>query len=173
MSDPVVKKAAIPVLGRVTRAASLLGSALVLLLMLLAGADVLGRNFLGRPVAGVPEMVSLSIIVIVFLQAPQALIAGRWTRSDILITRLQGIRPLLARGLNDLFDLAGMAVFGVIVWGTWPLLAKAWSRSEFVGAVGDFTAPVWPVRLTVLVGAVLMILTFASRIAGRHRRTET
>ena len=31
---------------------------------------------------------------------------------------------------------------------------------EYVGAMGDFTAPVWPVRLIMLVGMVATLITF-------------
>ena len=31
---------------------------------------------------------------------------------------------------------------------------------EYVGAIGDFTAPVWPVRLIMLVGLGVTLLTF-------------
>lgn len=145
------------------------GAMLVLILVLLVGADILGRNLLGLPVAGVPEIVSMSIIVIVFLQAPKALIAGRWTQSDVLITALGRKTPRASRAVEDLFDLCGMALFAVISWGTWPLLVKAWTRSEFVGAMGDFTAPVWPMRLAVLAGSALLAVTFVQRIWRRHR----
>lgn len=156
-------------IGRATRAANLIGTALVLILAILVCADIAGRNLLRQPIAGVPEIVSLSIIVIVFLQAPRALIAGRWTQSDLLTGLLETRAPRAGRAVQDLFDLCGAAVFGVIAYGTWPLLAKAWTRQEFVGAVGDFTAPVWPVRLAVLSGSVLLILNFLRRIRARHQ----
>ncbi len=135
-------------IGRATDLVNLIGTALVLILALLVCADIAGRNLFGQPVSGIPEIVSLSIIVIVVLQAPKALIAKRWTQSDVLLNRLGMSAPNLARILQDIFNLCGTAVFAVIAYGTWPLLAKAWKRQEFVGAVGDFTAPsgrcVWP-----------------------------
>ena len=55
-------------LDAVTQGMNVCGTALILGLMLLIGADVAGRNLMGRPVPGVPEMVALSIVAIVFLQ---------------------------------------------------------------------------------------------------------
>ena len=150
-----------------TGALNLVGSALVLGLMVLVGADVAGRNLLDAPLPGVPEMVSLSILVIVFLQAPRALERGRLTRSDTLLDALGRRAPRAARGLESLHDLAGAAVFGIVVVGTWPLLVKAVDREQLVGAIGDFTAPVWPVRLAVLVGSVALVVHFALRVARR------
>ncbi|MCR9125760.1 MAG: TRAP transporter small permease subunit [Rhodobacteraceae bacterium] len=156
------------ILDRATQGLNLAGSALILVLMLLIGADVIGRAAFGTPISGVPEIVTMSIVAIVFLQIPQALRAGRMTRSDGLGGWLARRYPAAGRALDTLFDLIAIAVTGVIVHGTWPIFARAWQRGEFVGAVGDFTAPVWPVKLTILVGGGFLIAQFAARIARRH-----
>lgn len=158
---------ALRLLDRVTQALNVMGSLLILALTLLVGVDVAGRNLAGAPVAGVPEIVTLSIIAIVFLQAPQALRSGRFTRSDALLDALRARLPLAARVLETLFDLAAIAVIGVIVHATWPIFLRAWNRGDFIGAVGDFTAPTWPVKLTILTGGALLVLQFAARIVRR------
>jgi TRAP-type mannitol/chloroaromatic compound transport system permease small subunit len=151
-----------------TQGLNVLGSALILVLMALVGVDVAGRNLAGAPVAGVPELVTLSIVAIVFLQIPQALRSGRMTRSDGFLDLLNRRAPRAGRALETLFDLTGMAVIGVIVWATWPIFTRAWQRGEFIGAMGDFTAPVWPIKLTLIVGGTLLIAQFAARIWRRH-----
>ena len=155
-------------LDGLTQAMNVAGSALILVVMALIVVDVLGRNLAGRPLSGVPELVALAIVAIVFLQVPQALRAGRLPRSEALLPRLARRRPRLARWLEDLYDAAGALVAAVIVHATWPLLEKAWTRGDFVGAVGDFTAPTWPVRLAILVGAATLGLQFLARIARRR-----
>jgi TRAP-type mannitol/chloroaromatic compound transport system permease small subunit len=159
--------ASLRVLDGITQGLNVLGSVLILTLMVLVGVDVAGRNLLGAPVAGVPELVTLSIVAIVFLQIPQALRAGRMTRSDALPQWLARTRPALGRWLETLFDLIAMAVVWVIVATTWPIFVRAWERGEFIGALGDFTAPTWPVKLTILVGGTLLTLQFAARILRR------
>lgn len=154
-------------LDRLTQFANVCGSLLILGLMLLIGVDVLGRNLAGAPLSGVPELVSLSIVAIVFLQAPQALKAGRMTRSDALLNWVGARRPGIARLLETVYDLLGMAVVAVIVHATWPIFTRAWARNEFVGAVGDFTAPTWPVKAMILLGGSLLVLQFAARILRR------
>ena len=52
----------------ITLALNVIGTAGIFLLMLLINADVLGRSLFDRPISGVPEIVSLSIVAIVFLQ---------------------------------------------------------------------------------------------------------
>lgn len=154
-------------LDRITQGLNVLGSVLILMLMVLVGIDVAGRNLMGAPVAGVPELVTLSIVAIVFLQIPQALRAGRLTRSDALPLWLGRTRPALGRCLETVFDLISMAVVWVIVATTWPIFTRAWERGEFIGAVGDFTAPTWPVKLTILVGGTMLTLQFGARILRR------
>ncbi|MEO1687576.1 MAG: hypothetical protein AAFU61_06700, partial [Pseudomonadota bacterium] len=48
---------------------------------------------------------------------------------------------------------------------SWPLFLKAWERDEFVGAVGDFTAPVWPVKAVLLAGCGALMAQFALGLA--------
>lgn len=155
-------------LDALTQGLNVVGSALILLLMILVGIDVAGRNLADAPIAGVPEMVTLSIVAIVFLQIPAALRAGRMTRSDALLNALARRSPALGRGLESLFDLAGIAIIGVIVYASWPMFIRAWVRSDFVGAVGSFTAPTWPVKGMLILGACVLILQFAARIWRRH-----
>ena len=152
------------ILDGITLAANVVGSCLIVALVILITADVLGRNLFGAPVAGVPEIVSLSIVAIVFLQAPQALRAGRLTRSDGVIDVLKTRAPRVAAGLETLFDLTGIAVLGAILHAHWPIMTRAWERNDFIGAVGNFTAPTWPVKIMLAVGATLLALQFAARI---------
>ena len=113
-------------------------------------------------------MVTLSIVAIVFLQAPMALKAGRMTRSAALLNALQRRAPRLGSALESLFDLAGIVVLAAILYSHWPILARAWQRDDFIGAIGDFTAPTWPVKLMLLIGATLLLLQFGARIWDRH-----
>jgi len=154
-------------LDAVTLASNVAGSLLIMALVVLIAADVAGRNLLGAPISGVPELVSLSIVAIVFLQAPQALKAGRMTRSDGVIDILHARFPAVARGLETLFDLTGIAVLSAILYAHWPMMMRAWVRGDFVGAVGDFTAPTWPVKAMLTLGCILLALQFGARILRR------
>jgi len=137
---------------------------LIVGLMAMIGADVFGRQAFNAPISGVPEMVSLSIVAIVFLQVPQALRSGRFTRSDALLKLVWQKRPALARAMEMLFDAIAIGILCALVYAAWPLFVKDWQRNTFVGAVGDFTAPVWPVKLILVVGTALLILQFLARL---------
>ncbi len=146
-----------------TQGANILGTLLIVGLVLIICIDVIGRETIGAPLPGVPEMVSLSIVAIVFLQVPQAFKAGRLTRSDGLINTLHARRPRLAQRLETAFELLGALVIGTLIYAHWPILTRAIERGDFVGSVGNVTFPTWPVKLAILIGAVLLFLQFLAR----------
>ena len=152
-------------LDAVTQVLNVAGTILIVAIMLLIGADVLARNLFAAPVSGVPEIVALSIVAIVFLQVPQTLRAGRFTRSDALLGAAIGFAPRAARWLEIVFDAAAIALLGALLYASWPLFTQSWMRDTFVGAIGDFTAPLWPVKLVICIGTAMLMAQFAARIA--------
>ena len=76
--------------------------------------------------------------------------------------------PRAAKGLETLFDLVGFAVLGAILYAHWPIMTRAWERGDFIGAVGNFTAPTWPVKVMLAIGTILLALQFLARILRRH-----
>ena len=64
---------------------NVVGTVLILGLVILVNADVIGRNLFLAPISGVPEIVSMSIVAIVFLQVSQAFRMGRFTRTEALL----------------------------------------------------------------------------------------
>jgi len=137
-----------------------LGTLWIIALMVLINTDVLGRNLFNAPVRGVTELVALSIVGIVFLQLADTLHSGRFTRADVLLARLKEARPVLAARLQALYHCVGAGLMGVILWAAWQPLVEAIRIREYVGAIGDFTAPVWPVRLIMLIGLCTTLVTF-------------
>ena len=129
-----------------------LGTVWIIALMLLINADVIGRNLLNAPVRGVTELVSLSIVGIVFLQLADTLHSGRFTRADVLLERLKRSRPVGRGAAAGGLPCVGALLMAVILWAAWAPLVESIRIREYVGAIGDFTAPVWPVRLIMLVG---------------------
>ncbi|HYF17519.1 MAG TPA: TRAP transporter small permease [Ramlibacter sp.] len=147
--------------GRVVDGLNGLGSIVIGLVMVLMCADVLARNLANRPIDGVAELVATSIIVIVFLQLPATLRHGRMSRADLFIDPFIARRPRAGKRLRALFSLAGVFACGVIAYASWPMLHKAWEGDEFLGVEGVFTFPIWPMRLVVVLGAVLATVQYA------------
>jgi len=156
------------ILDGFTNFANLFGSCIIVFLICLIGLDVIGRNAFDKPISGVPELVSLSIVAIVFLQAPKALLAERMTRSDGMLSYIQEKSPITAGILETIFDLVGIIVITAILFAHWPIMIKSWVRADFIGAVGNFTAPTFPVKAMLTIGATLLALQFLARIIRRY-----
>jgi len=157
-------------LDRLTQALNISGSLLIFGLVLLVGADVFGRNLFGTPVAGVPELVSMTIVGIVFLQIPQCLREGRMSRAEATDMFLARRLPALRSVLHTVFDIVSIGMIGIVVAATWPMFVKSVTRNEFIGAIGNFTAPTWPIRVAILVGGTALALQFAAQIWRRWTR---
>ena len=167
-SDPVGKTSSGPprrgplqsLLNRILGALNAVGTIWIFLLMVLINLDVGGRGLLNSPVPGVNEMIELSIVGIVFLQLGDATRAGRLTRSDGLFTIVLKRRPAVGRLMGLAFDLIGACFMALILYGSWPLFWSALEDNEYVGTIGVFTAPVWPVQLIILIGCAVTLLQF-------------
>lgn len=132
------------------------GTVWVAALTVLICADILGRVLFSFPITGVPEIVKISIVAIVWLQIPHTLKTGGHLRSDIVLGRLSG----RARSIADLFAYAlGALVFGLLVFSGWDTMIMAWELGEFEGEQ-PVRVPTYPLRSIVLVGAGLTCLQF-------------
>jgi TRAP-type C4-dicarboxylate transport system permease small subunit len=147
-----------------------IGTAWIFLLMLIINADVLARFLLNAPIDGVPEMVALSIVGIVFLQLSDAVRTGRLTRSDGFINRVVVRKPKLGLVLNSIYDLCGMAFFVAILFGAFPIFIEAYQGNYYSGTEGIFTVPVWPIKLILIVSCITVIAVFASLVWQRVRK---
>ena len=113
------------------------------------------------PINGVPLLVEVSIVVIVFVQLPAAIRSGRLTRSDILLARLLRDRPSIGLSLRAVYDVLGMVLMVIVFIYTLPTFEKVWRRDTFEGVEGDFALPSWPFKMLILVGSVLCAVQFA------------
>ncbi len=131
-----------------------IGTIWVFILLVIINLDIGGRAIFNRPIRGVPEIVSMSIVALVFMQIAHTLRVGRLTRSDLMTNWLMRTRPRLGHFFEGVHHLVGSILFTVLFWASLPMFTKAWTISEYVGAEGDFKAPLWPVKLIVLIGCV-------------------
>ncbi len=137
------------------------GTTWIFVLMLVVNVDVLSRYLFNAPIQGVAEIVELSIVGIVFLQISDAVRAGRLTRSDGLFQQILKRRPVIGHVMGVVFDLAGAVFFILILQGAVPRLIEAYERGYFAGNEGLFVVPVWPIRLILVIGCIVVALQFA------------
>jgi TRAP-type C4-dicarboxylate transport system permease small subunit len=122
--------------------------------MLLINSDVVGRAVFNNPVRGVPEIVSISIVAIVFLQITHTLRKQRFIRSDVFIVRLMDKMPRVGFVVQAIQNLIGAGLLGTIFYFTINRFYKAWDIDDYIGTEGDFTAPLWPILLIILIGCL-------------------
>jgi len=137
-----------------------IGTAWVFVLLVIINLDIGGRAIFNHPIRGVPEIVAMSIVACVFLQIAHTLKVGRLTRSDILMNWLENRYPRVKRFLEGVYYLIGFFLMAILFKASFPFFTKAWRIDEYVGAEGDFMAPIWPVKLIILIGCVAGAIQF-------------
>lgn len=157
-SDPQVFSKIRIAIDQLTLGLNVAGTCLIIAIMVLVNTDVIGRGFFNAPLSGVPELVSMSIVAIVFLQIGQTYRMGKLTRSDALIGILKKRNPRLHALMEFIFCGIAIAVISSLLWASWPLFVKSWIRNTFEGTIGDFTAPIWPVKLIILIGCTTLLV---------------
>ena len=140
----------------ITNALLVIAAMLAFLLSFLVVADVIGRVLFNSPVQGTPEIVSISIVIICYLQAAYAIRSGGMLRVDAFVSVLP--RPV-REALDVIGALLGAAFFGLIVWGAYDPAVYSWTSDEFEGE-GALRVPVWPARFIMILGAALAILNY-------------
>jgi TRAP-type mannitol/chloroaromatic compound transport system permease small subunit len=162
--------ALVRLLGLVMSLTNVVATTWILLLMVLIVADVVGRNAFLSPIAGVPEMVKYSIVGIVFLQVAHTHWKGQMIRSDGLLSLMGERRPRLAAGFDLVAQLVGVGFTAALAWAVWPKMIRAFERGEMEGVSGHFTMPVWPFLAIIVLGSVLLSLSFLlSAAIAAHR----
>lgn len=161
-TTPTSRSLADAIVGGSARLCAGISATWIFALMVLICTDVVLRSFFNAPLTGVPEVVALSVPGIVFLAAGQAVRTGRFLRADFLYAPFLHRYPQAGAVLSLLFDAAGLVIFWKVTQGVWPRFATAWTTDEFFGAVGAFSAPVWPFMGAMLVGCALMTAQFAA-----------
>jgi TRAP-type C4-dicarboxylate transport system permease small subunit len=143
--------------AQVVRALLAAAAVIIFLLGFLVCADVFGRALFNSPVKGTPEMVSMSIVIICFLLAGYSVQSGGMIYTDVVVGAF-GVR---GRGFAQLLSaVLGILFFGLIVWGSYEPMLHAITSGEYEGE-GALRVPVWPARSIVVVGAALVVVSYA------------
>lgn len=151
-----------------------IGTSWVAGITVLISCDILGRALFNSPLIGVPEIVKVSVVAIVWLQMAHTLKIGGHLRSDAILNRLSR----RGRSIVDLISYAlGAVIFGLIVYSGWDTMIMAWELGEFEGEE-PVRVPTYPIRSIVLLGAGLTSLQFLFMLGKvisemiAHRRAE-
>jgi TRAP-type mannitol/chloroaromatic compound transport system permease small subunit len=135
-----------------------LGTCWIFVLLILINIDIVGRTLFNTPLRGVTEIVGMTIVACVYLQLAHAIKVGRLTRSDIITSRLGKTHPIVKLVLESCYNAVGAIILALLFFQSIPMLAEAWNAGDYVGAEGDFTAPIWPIKLIIVIGCLIATL---------------
>lgn len=152
---PLVDGKARGALSVVTQLMNNAGTIVIVLGMIVLCGDVFARNLFNAPFFGVPELLRMTIVAIVFLQLPHAVLQGRMIRSDVFLDLVASRSSRWGDAVVRLHMVCGALFMAAIVWGVWPQFVEAFKYNLFVGLWVGFSFPVWPIRTIIVIGALL------------------
>lgn len=144
---------------------NIIGAIWVVLIMLLVVVDVTGRAFFNAPLFGVPEIVKISVVGLVWCQMAHTLKINAHLRSTILVERLP---PGARTAIEFISFVLGAITFALIVYSGWDNTLESWRIGEYEGEE-PVRVPTYPIRSLVLLGAALTAVQFALLAVDRLR----
>ncbi len=128
----------------------------ILLLAAIYLYDILGRELFNTPFLGTHEIVSNSIVGILFLELPSTIKRGAMLRTTIVFDAVSAAWRRIIECLSYLF---GVALFLAIIFGGWDAMIVSWQLLEIEGA-GAFEVPIYPVRTLIIVFSAICALVY-------------
>ena len=157
-------------LGRLALWLLLLGTLGMIAAMLVGVADVVGTEFLGRPVLGTLEFTESTMVLVVF----GALAYAQERRAHIRVELLYSlVGPRGKSFMEAVTHIVAFIFFALVAWQGYVELLYSWEIKE--STMGSVRFPLYPARVLLIVGVALLLLRLAIDIAqdvGRLRRGE-
>lgn len=157
-------------LGRLALWLLLLGTVGMLAAMLVGVADVVGTEFLGRPLLGTLEFTESTMVLVVF----GALAYAQERRAHIRVELLYSyVGPRGKSFMEAVTHIVAFIFFALVAWQAYVELLYSWEIKE--STMGSVRFPLYPARILLLLGVWLLLLRLAIDIVqdiGRLRRGE-
>ena len=144
------------ILNQIINVLNAAGTAWVAAMMFLICGDIFGRALFNSPIVGVPEIVKVSIVGLVWLQMAYTLKVGGHLRSNVILDRLPRKWQF---SVEIIGSILGILVFGLAVYSSWDVMIEGWRIMEFEGEL-PVRVPTYPIRTIVFIGAFLTTVQF-------------
>ena len=151
----------------ISTTANVVGTRVVLGLVVVVNYDVVARGLFNMPFRGAVEVVQFSMVLIVFLQLPDVVRVDRLTRSDGLLFLIGHKYPRVAATMRRAINTGSAIIMALIAIAIFPEFTEMWETQDFFGIPGVFTAPWWPIKLTILCSAALCAVIFALKVLNK------
>lgn len=133
---------------------------LVLAAVLISAANAIVRKAFDMSSNAFLELQWYLFSAIFLLCAPYTLLRNEHIRIDVLAGRLSKRAQAWIDVFGTLFFLLPMAI--VIMWLSWPVFVRSWNIGEVSSNAGGLI--VWPARLLVPIGFLLLVLQGLSQL---------
>jgi len=131
----------------------LLGAIGMMVSMFLGTADVVGTQFLDKPVPGALEITESTMVLIVF----GALAYAQTRRAHIRVELLYGYMPPRVQAFMDAAThLTALVFFALLAWQGKGEAAYSWQIGE--ATLGVIRLPLYPARWLLVIGTALLLL---------------
>ena len=147
-------------------ALNVLGTLWIVAITILITADVTGRAFFNSPIFGVPEIVKISVVGIVWLQMSYTLKINGHLRSHVILDR---INPRARELFHSFAYFLGLVIFLLVIYSGWDTMIESWVGGEFEGEA-PVRVPTYPIRSILLIGALLTAIQFFFLLIESSRR---
>ncbi|MEP6656179.1 MAG: TRAP transporter small permease [Betaproteobacteria bacterium] len=137
----------------------------LLCMAFLGVADIIGTQFLRRPIPGTVEITRGLMVFCIMLGLAQAEAEGKHIRVEVVIDLLPG---RLRRYFNVLAPISMAILFGAIAWAGWDMVRQSIANREY--DEGLIKLPLWPARLALAVGATMMVVQSLANVRRVLRR---
>jgi len=148
---------------KVENAFNMVAAASILVLMLLAVLQIIGRNGFNLPVPGFIDITEQAMAVFAFMGVAYCQRLGGHIRMELVLGKLSG-RVLWV------FELLGVVliwlVVAALVYGSWFHFQRSWTIGD---SSIDIGLPTWPSKLVVPVALSLLLARLTLQIYGYWR----
>ncbi|UCE30322.1 MAG: TRAP transporter small permease [Burkholderiales bacterium] len=158
------------VLFRLESALNMAGGMVVLMLMLLAVAQIFGRKLFNQPIPGFIDWVEQFMAVFAFVGIAYCQRLGGHIRMDILIGRFRGRSLWMIELANTVVILL---LTSALIYGSWLHFRRALDLGD---STIDIALPTWPAKLVVPLALGVLWLRLVVQLFGYWRafkRSET
>ena len=138
----------------ISRMASYIGAAALVLMVLLTVAEVFSRRALNSPIAGALELTSLGLVIFVFLTLAYCASRGGHVVMDILVTRFP---KRVQAVINTVVLFLTTGILGVASWQLWLQALRLQRAGQTSGLL---EIPVFPFLYIAALGGILLTLVY-------------
>jgi TRAP-type mannitol/chloroaromatic compound transport system permease small subunit len=150
-------------LGKLENAFNMIAAASILVLMLLAVMQIIGRNAFNLPVPGFIDITEQAMAVFAFMGVAYCQRLGGHIRMELFLGKLSG-RPLWIAECVGVILI--WLVVAALIYGSWFHFNRSWTIGD---SSIDIGLPTWPSKLVIPVALSVLLLRLTLQIYGYWR----